>query len=241
MKKEFEENIEDYAFFSIIIPAQNEEKYIANALKNLQSIDYPSDKFEVIVVENGSTDNTASVAKSFKFPKVYSLKESGVSKAKNFGATLISSKSEWIIFLDADTNLKNGFLKELNYLISQNKNVVNIATSLRPMNDSFKARAWFNFYNFGRFLSQSSMSIQIVRLSIFNKIKFDEELTFNEDKTLIKQSKHYGQFFFLWTNNVYTSTRRFDKIGWAKQFIIWIWWNIIPLRLRRKIKYEAIR
>lgn len=137
---------------------------------HLQSIDYPSDKFEVIVVENGSTDNTASVAKSFKISKVYSLKESGVSKAKNFGATLVSPKAEWIVFLDADTDLKNGFLKELDYLVSQNKNVVNIATSLRPTTTSFKARAWFSFYNFGRFVSQSSMSIQIIKLSVFNKI-----------------------------------------------------------------------
>ncbi len=85
------------------------------------------------------------------------------------------------------------------------------------------------------------MSIQIIEKSVFDYIKFDEELSFNEDKTLIKQSKRYGKFFFFWTNQIYTSTRRFNKFGWTKQFLIWIWWNIIPLRFRKKINYEVIR
>ncbi|MGB9695094.1 MAG: glycosyltransferase [Caldisericaceae bacterium] len=241
MKEKLRKDLEGYVFFSIVIPAHNEEKYIANTLEHLRSVDYPKDKFEVIVVENGSTDRTKLISESFDFAKVYSLEESGVSKAKNFGSSFVSKKSEWIVFLDADTILKRDFLNELNRVILYNSDVVNIATSLRPLSDSFKAHAWFGFYNFGRFVSRSSMSIQIVRTDVFNEIKFDEELTFNEDKTLIKQSKKYGRFVFLWTDNVYTSTRRFDAVGWTRQFILWVWWNIIPLRIRRKIQYKVIR
>ncbi|PMP84184.1 MAG: hypothetical protein C0175_00470, partial [Caldisericum exile] len=67
----------------------------------------------------------------------------------------------------------------------------------------------------------------------------DESLTFNEDLTLIKKAKKFGKFYYFWTDKVYTSTRRFDKVGYMKQFIIWVWWNIIPER--RKIKYPVIR
>jgi glycosyltransferase involved in cell wall biosynthesis len=228
-------------FFSIIIPAHNEEKYIKETLEYLKALDYPCKNFEVIVVENGSSDNTFSVAKSVDFVKSYSIEEKGGSRAKNFGASLVSKNSEWIIFLDADTYLEKDFLKELNSKISKNKGIVIMATSLKPLNNSFKAKAWFSFYNFGRFVSRTSMSIQIVKRNVFDNIKFDEELTFNEDVTLIKKSKKYGQFLFLWTNNIYSSTRRFDKVGWTKQFLLWVWWNIIPLKRRRKIKYTVIR
>lgn len=241
MEKLSNKSFENYIFFSIIIPACNEERYIGKTLKHLKELNYPQDKFEVIVVENGSSDRTYEIAKTFSFAKTYSIDSLGVSKAKNFGASKISKNSEWIIFLDADTILKKDFLIELNEFIKNHEGVVNIATSLKPLSNSFKAKAWFDFYNFGRFVVQGSMSIQIVKVDVFNKIKFDENLTFNEDLTLIKKSKRFGKFAFLWTENVYTSTRRFDKVGYLKQFLLWVWWNIIPERYRREVKYEIIR
>lgn len=238
--------MEKHLFFSIIIPAHNEENYILQTLKTLEGLEYPKDRFEVIVVENGSIDQTFALVSEFKqnttLPlKTIKLDRNGVSYAKNVGASLASDESEWLIFLDADTHLKKDFLKELEETITKNDNIVIIATSLRPLDNSFKAKAWFSFYNFGRWVSESSMSIQIVRKDIFERIKFDETLTFNEDLTLIKQSKKFGKFYYMWTNNVFTSTRRFDKVGYLKQFLIWVWWNIIPSSKRRKISYPVVR
>jgi len=238
--------MEKHLFFSIIIPAHNEENYILQTLKTLEGLEYPKDRFEVIVVENGSTDRTNALVSEFKqnttLPlKTIKLDRNGVSYAKNVGASLASNESVWLIFLDADTHLKKDFLKELEETITKNDNIVIIVTSLRPLDNSFKAKAWFSFYNFGRWVSESSMSIQIVRKDIFERIKFDETLTFNEDLTLIKQSKKFGKFYYMWTNNVFTSTRRFDKVGYLKQFLIWVWWNIIPSSKRRKISYPVVR
>lgn len=238
--------MEKHLFFSIIIPAHNEENYILQTLKTLEGLEYPKDKFEVIVVENGSIDQTFALVSEFKqnttLPlKTIKLDRNGVSYAKNVGAGLASNESVWLIFLDADTHLKKDFLKELEETITKNDNIVIIVTSLRPLDNSFKAKAWFSFYNFGRWVSESSMSIQIVRKDIFERIKFDETLTFNEDLTLIKQSKKFGKFYYMWTNNVFTSTRRFDKVGYLKQFLIWVWWNIIPSSKRRKISYPVVR
>ncbi|WP_166264786.1 glycosyltransferase, partial [Marinobacter caseinilyticus] len=52
-------------FVSVIIPAHNEEKYIEQCLFSLASQTYPSNSFEVILVNNNSTDNTVKIAKSF--------------------------------------------------------------------------------------------------------------------------------------------------------------------------------
>ena len=53
-------------FFSIIIPSHNEEKYITQTLEHIKALDYPKDKLEVFVIENGSSDNTYFVAKNFE-------------------------------------------------------------------------------------------------------------------------------------------------------------------------------
>jgi len=50
---------------SIIIPALNEERVIARCLESIAQLDFPHDQFEVIVVDNGSTDATLQIAESF--------------------------------------------------------------------------------------------------------------------------------------------------------------------------------
>src|SRR5438046_7548846 len=48
---------------TFIIPAYNEEKVIGEKIRNTLAVDYPSDRIEVIVVSNGSTDRTAEIVK----------------------------------------------------------------------------------------------------------------------------------------------------------------------------------
>ena len=52
-------------FVSVIIPALNEEKTIRECLISLLKMDYPVDRREILVVDNGSTDRTAEIIKSF--------------------------------------------------------------------------------------------------------------------------------------------------------------------------------
>ncbi len=51
-------------FFSIVMPAYNEERYIAEKIRNLALLDYPSDRFEVVLASDGSTDRTVEVARA---------------------------------------------------------------------------------------------------------------------------------------------------------------------------------
>jgi len=51
---------------SVIIPAYNEEKYLADCLKTVLELDYPKEQLEIIVVDDGSTDKTAELAKGFE-------------------------------------------------------------------------------------------------------------------------------------------------------------------------------
>ncbi|MCI4462688.1 MAG: glycosyltransferase [Caldisericum sp.] len=234
-----------YIKFSIVIPAHNEEKYIEETLKHLKDVGYPKDYYEVIVVENGSQDKTYEVAKKFEGEnfKIFSIDKKGVSIARNFGAKQISKDSDWIIFLDADTHLKNGFLDDLNTYIQKNesKNIVVGTTSLTPLSNSFYAKLWFRFYDIAHILLHASLSIQIVRKDVFYKVWYDENLQYTEDWKMMKNAERFGRFFFMWTDKVYTSTRRFDSVGYFKQLILFIYWGILPEKYKRKVNYEVIR
>jgi len=98
---------------SIILPAYNEGEYIRNSLKTLLEVDYPHNKLEIIVVNDGSTDNTAEIAKQFesKIVKVYTKKNGGKGAALNYG--IKKTKGELIAAMDADSYLTKDAIREL--------------------------------------------------------------------------------------------------------------------------------
>ena len=69
---------------SVVIPAHNEQKYLAECLTHvLQSA--PGDLLEIVVVDNASTDATASVAKRFEKVRVVNEPEKGLTRARQRG------------------------------------------------------------------------------------------------------------------------------------------------------------
>jgi len=95
---------------SIIIPAYNEEKVIANTIEALLSEDYP--KKEIIMVNDGSTDKTLEVGNRYKNQiKILSKENGGKATAMNYALRYCSG--EIIVVVDADTIIGLGSLKEL--------------------------------------------------------------------------------------------------------------------------------
>ena len=83
---------------SIIIPCFNSEEYISECVESALSQDYSN--IEVIVVNDGSTDNSVNILKKIKGINLYTQKNSGACVARNFG--LSKSKGKYIKFLDSD-------------------------------------------------------------------------------------------------------------------------------------------
>ena len=121
-------------FFSIVIPAYNEERLIEKTLSHLKNIRYPAAAYEVVVVENGSTDSTLEKAKKFESANftVFHSEEKGVSRARNFGGARCSPKAEWLLILDADTFLEESFLDELNAYLESHPGAGYGTTTIRP-------------------------------------------------------------------------------------------------------------
>jgi glycosyltransferase involved in cell wall biosynthesis len=85
--------------FSVIIPAYNSAATLARAIESVRAQTWPA--HEIIVVDDGSSDDTASVAESFGDAiRLIRQPNSGVAAARNAGARLATG--DWLAFLDAD-------------------------------------------------------------------------------------------------------------------------------------------
>lgn len=83
---------------SVIIPVYNGEKYLAEAIDSIQKQAYSP--IEIIVIDDGSTDNSAAIAQSYQTVKYFSQLKSGISAALNKGLGI--ANGEFLAFLDAD-------------------------------------------------------------------------------------------------------------------------------------------
>lgn len=229
--------------FSIICPAHNEALYLGRTLEHLRQLNYPRERFEVIVIENGSTDRTYEIAKGFEGGNIRVLRsEKGVSRAKNLGTDSARKESDWLVFLDADTILEPEFLNELDDFLREPHHAFTVGTtSVRPLSGTLKARLWFSFYDLGHRLTKASYSIKMVRRDLFPPIRFDEALQLAEDLHVIAQAREFGEFFFMPTTTVFTSTRRFDKLGWWYVFFKWTFDAMLPEHTQKKLTYEVVR
>lgn len=96
-------------FVSVVIPAYNSEETIGLCLDSIMQLNYPKDRMEVIVIDNGSTDNTPEIIK--RYPVTY-LEESikGPGAARNRG--IENTKGEVIALLDSDCVVDENWLLE---------------------------------------------------------------------------------------------------------------------------------
>ncbi|HEY8387818.1 MAG TPA: glycosyltransferase [Parasegetibacter sp.] len=133
-----DERIDDQplTFFSVVIPARNEEKNIGACIDSILAQNYPTDRFEILVVDDHSEDNTASIVRSYNQPiiKVISLQDviedSAVRayKKKAIDAAIKEANGEWIITTDADCIVPDSWFQSFHSVIhDRKKNPVFIA------------------------------------------------------------------------------------------------------------------
>jgi len=98
---------------SVIIPTYNRKDPLRETLTSLTKQTYPSDRFEVIVVDDGSTDGTEAVAaETFPFTlRLVRQSNQGDAAARNFGAR--HSDADFLVFLDDDIQVEPGYLTSL--------------------------------------------------------------------------------------------------------------------------------
>lgn len=114
--------------FSIIIPARNEEKNITACLQSIAQLNYPKELFEVIVMDDFSTDATVATAKQFPFVKVIELKtllneKINSYKKKAIELGIAASTGDYIVTTDADCMVPANWLRNFAFIIQQQPTV----------------------------------------------------------------------------------------------------------------------
>lgn len=207
-------------FFTIVVPALNEEKYLPLLLKDLAN--QTCQDFEVIIIDGNSTDKTVERCQelSDKLPKLTILtsKVRNVSVQRNMGGE--AAVGEYIIFNDADNRLPKFFLEGLLYQLHTNPVDVFTCWSL-PDTDKSYDKNITTFFNMMLEASQlantpSAFGAMIgCRKSIFAKTgQFNPEIGFAEDTEFVRQAFKKGFSFKVFRDPRYVySLRRFHKLG----------------------------
>jgi len=130
-------------FISVIIPTRNEEAYIANCLDSLKALDYPADRFEVIIADGHSTDRTREIAESYG--AIVLIDETKmVSHGRHVGFE--HSRGDLIAFSDADCIMEPRWLRNaLKYFDDAGVGGVTGPTLLPPDETPFGRGAGFIF------------------------------------------------------------------------------------------------
>lgn len=172
--------------FSVIIPSYNRGNLISRALNSVQNQTYPAR--EIIVVDDGSSDETARILKQL-FPEVryYYQRHSGVSAARNHG--IRKAKSRWIALLDSDDAWLPGKLQAQATAIYDNPTVKLIHTNEHWFRDGKQIQQKKRHQKFGGMIFERclplcviSPSSAVIRHDVFDNIGlFDESLKACED------------------------------------------------------------
>ncbi len=185
------EGIDKYLKISIIIPAFNEEVTISSCIESMLSLNYP--RYEVVVVDDGSSDNTYNEASKFsgKGVKVISQKNTGKPGAINTG--IKNASGEIVITVDADSKLHPDALKWISRRFSGNPRLGAVAGNVKidKPNSILKALQSLEYtssINLGR-KSQSLLhcvmivpgAIAALKTSVLREVGFFPEDTFAED------------------------------------------------------------
>jgi len=133
---------ETFPSVSIVIPAHNEESVIEAKLRNLLSLDYPSDKLEILVGSDGSTDRTEELVRRFPADRVrlvVSPVQCGKSAIQNRLVT--QSSGEIIVFTDADSLIdRDGLRRMMENFGDPQVGLVTISPSYSNPNETYLAR-----------------------------------------------------------------------------------------------------
>jgi len=178
--------------FSIIIPAKNEETNIAQCLDSINAVTFDHNRFEVVVVDNGSTDRTVDVANE-KGAKVLVQPDLTISGLRNFGAS--RSSGTILVFLDADCTVQNNWLDAAAVYIDDRNLACFGSPPVVPDDATWVQKTWFNIRKKKNSVEEvewlESMNMFVPRQAFLAVSGFNERLVTCEDYDLsIRLQKH---------------------------------------------------
>jgi glycosyltransferase involved in cell wall biosynthesis len=171
--------------FSVVIPVRNEEENIRKCLDSIRRMKFEPEMFEIIVVDNGSTDRTKEVAASFRgtLPlQILDKPNAYIAAVRNAGAAV--ARGRYLAFLDADCEVRPDWLTVAGEVLSEGNFGVCGAFYLIPEGSSWIARHWYQIRDSkpAGEVSYLPAGDMLVCRKVFDKLHgFDESIQTNED------------------------------------------------------------
>ncbi|RZM27836.1 MAG: glycosyltransferase, partial [Pedobacter sp.] len=193
------QNFEAGSLVSVVIPCYNHAHYLSEAIESVLKQDYPH--VEVIVVDDGSDDDTAGICRKYPDVKYLNTKRAGLSAARNYGVKNCSG--QYVIFLDADDSLiTNAISIHIGHFMSNPSAVFISGAHQRinehraPLPDVEALTKWGHCYDAllqGNYIAMEGSVIY--RRELFHAFAFDTTLTACEDYDLnLRISRNFPTF-----------------------------------------------
>ena len=233
---------------SVIIPARNEEGYIGPCIKAVKAQDF--DDYEIIVIDNRSSDNTAQIAKGLG-ARIVSEPVVGITRARERGRR--SANGDLLLYLDADTIIPPSYLSRLFEFLEAHKNIVAVSNPYLFYDGNWRINTYAKFFFKGFFLIYYRLlkAFKIpkvlfgpnfaVRKEILEEIGgFDQQIEFyGEDVDVSKRISKVGEIGFLEGIYTLTSARRYRQQGTLKVTLIYFANYISIFLFNRPYEYKA--
>ncbi|MGQ7884888.1 glycosyltransferase [Paenibacillus sp. WC2504] len=179
---------------SVVIPIYNVEKWLENCLHSVLKQTY--DNFEIIIVNDGSTDRSAEIAEKFVKKdfriNLISKKNGGVSSARNTGMSVATGK--YITFIDPDDELsENFFVKMFNVAEIRKCDVVIAGYQTTPTNTKFAPRFKTETTMTGKELILSASKVHTNNDLCFAWRNLYNLETLKRNKVLFNENVHIGE------------------------------------------------
>lgn len=234
---------------SIIIPAYNEEKYIRETLRSVETQTFDLSQLEVVVVDNASTDKTSAVFESFFSSNSIDnllLKEPqlGLGRAKNTGAA--EAQGEIFLFLDADSKLSPQTVEKV-YKAYQQEFLLG-TIRLKADSSDWTANFFFDLIHFGKKLFNIMANMGFCQRGLFFEAGgFNPDLHQAEDLEFYKRAKKVlkrkgRDWCLIEEAPIFTSARRLErfpvKLGYLLTLLEWGFGGFLGLQRRYYIPYR---
>lgn len=197
---------------SVVIPAHNEETSISSTLRSLQAQDYPG-RYEIIVVDNNSTDQTAPIARSLGACVVRETRQ-GVAPARQRGFEAASGPI--ILTTDADTLFPHNWISRVVREFEKHPDAAAVAGAYYFYNGPLILRIVTGIFYEPLFrLSDCYSGVNLaVKKEAFQQVGgFNLSLAYSEDTDLGRRLKQAGKVVRTASPRVRTSARRYIKFG----------------------------
>jgi cellulose synthase/poly-beta-1,6-N-acetylglucosamine synthase-like glycosyltransferase len=222
--KDAKDGITDTPFVSILVAARNEEDNLADCLESLLAVDYPADKFEILIGNDMSDDQTGEIADAFsiRYPQVksyaiYKQKIKGNGKANVLAQLVHKAKGEYLFITDADIRVPHQWLKTM--LLGMKEDVALVTGTSVVVGSNILAYMqqidWLFATGMLKVVSDLNIPVttmgnnMLVRRSVYFEIGGYEALPFSvtEDLELFNQIKEHYKTVNLFSDHVLNESK----------------------------------